>query len=81
MLSVYMDATKYKSHPFSYTPHNTPISKVAPIFVNIKMVSRGVRDANLRKNMNLKKNLLFLFLVLVCFMGGVNQPLLPPLSL
>ena len=34
------------------------------------MVSRGVRDANLRKNMNLKKNLLFLFLVLVCFMGG-----------
>ena len=72
MLSVYMDATKYKSHPFSYTQHNTPISKVAPIFVNIKMVSRGVRDANLRINMNLKKNLLFLFLVLVCFMGGVN---------
>ena len=72
---------KYKSHLFTYTPHNTPISKVAPIFVNIKMVSRGVRDANLRKNMNLKKNLLFLFLVLVCFMGGVNQPSLTPLSL
>ena len=68
MLSVYMGCDEVQVA--SLYPHNTPISKVAPIFVNIKMVSRGVRDANLRKNMNLKKNLLFLFLVLVCFMGG-----------
>lgn len=70
MLSVYMGCDEVQVA--SLYLHSTPISKVAPIFVNIKMVSRGVRDANLRKNMNLKKNLLFLFLVLVCFMGGVN---------
>ena len=72
MLSVYMgcDEVQVASLYLHSTQHT--ISKVAPIFVNIKMVSRGVRDANLRKNMNLKKNLLFLFLVLVCFMGGVN---------